>query len=171
MSDNDIEKIQKAWQESKSWLFAEEGCASEVYYCEVELQNLFTTLREISSLATGFEIISYNKTFVSLEELISDIENEKISEFILDCQIPVEDMVLKIKLFGDRSVNKKFDIELLWFPDEVMNIKNMNEFHKFEIIMKYFLRLQETFKTPNLYVGPEQVQSPLDKGASWTEIK
>lgn len=171
-----MDKIERAWQRSQEWILENDGCASEVYYPNISSSNLLSGFRGICNLSNSVKITINQKNgkvddAKSPDGLFELIKAEMLSSFIIECTLYLEDIYSRLVFHVDQMSKNKYDVELLWFPEEVFISKYSNNKYKaFEIITSYVFSLKDSFNSSKLFIGPEQVKGPFEENSMWVEV-
>ncbi len=175
-----MENLEKLWISCKDWLIEFDGSASEAYLCNIQPDNCEKALEAIKMNCQNFNVElcwkeekSEENTTDELKDIISNLENGKLTNFVINLTTTFEKDKIPFTLIVDR-INLEdtfFDINIVWWSDQIFK-NQKSQYGRFKILMNYLFQLKEQFQAQELYVAPENSSRPTqNKYDDWKKIE
>jgi len=174
--DKSQERINRAWKESKSWITEFDGTPMQAVFPKVSIDILPQAFESLSKDTRDFRVSIYGgenggePQFVGPETIQANVERllkDEIGGLDANYTAALPGLDLDAHLIVHTVARDRVDLELVWWSDQVFPDDSDHQ-AMFQSVMSYFIALQELFKAPKVYVGPESLDP--DEDTPWIEL-
>ena len=171
------ERISRAWKESKSWITEFDGTPFQAIFPKVAMEILPHSFETLSKDSANFRVSIYGgesggePQFVGPETIqlnVARLLKDEISGLDANYTANLPGLDLDVHLIVHTVARDRVDLELVWWSDQVFPDDTDHQ-AMFQTVMSYFIFLQDLFKAPKVYVGPESLEDP-DEDTPWVEL-
>ncbi|MGE5222268.1 MAG: hypothetical protein ACM3PY_07515 [Omnitrophica WOR_2 bacterium] len=167
-------RIDRAWEECRSWIAKFDGSPNEAYLLPVEQNILPQAFQALSRQSENFRVstISKEARFISLDELQKNLEllqKKEVEELNANFTARLNSFSLDIHMIIYQLEPSRVALELDWWGDQVFSEAG-DPFKEFQELIPYFVSLQELFNSPHLYLSPETGEKPGQQTTAWVEV-
>jgi hypothetical protein len=175
--DANLERINKAWKESKAWITEFDGTAYQTVLPKVSMEVLPHAFQTLANESDNFRVSIYSAEaggkpeFVSPESIqlnIARLLQDEISGLDANFAAKLPGYDLDLHLVIHTVARDRVDLEFVWWSDQAFP-DDTNYEERFRGLAGYFIYLQSLFKSPKVYIGPESLEEP-GKDSSWVEV-
>jgi hypothetical protein len=171
-------RIRKAWLRSKGWIANFDGSATEMYLPNVPLDHLSQAFLNLAGQTQNFRASvvtgEAGDQAVSIlpENIQSNLERLQsgaIDDLSVNFTAPVDGFSLDLHMIVHLVRNAAAGLEIVWWSDQAFT-EGTDPFTQFQVVMEYFLSLQELFKAEGLLIGPENLEKPGPDAVQWIDV-
>jgi len=177
MNPTDI-RVERAWQKSKDWATQFDGTPNEAYLADIAIdlfpkgvEKIAQTLKDlrVAVISAEEEAQSQNVRPETLQEYLAFFQKGVIGGLNINYTARVADFDLDLHIVVSLVRKRWVDLEIVWWADQAF--PDDTDYHeRFNAIARYFMELQDLFKAPHLYLGPESIDKPGSDLSTWIEI-
>lgn len=177
MMESNQDRINKAWKESKKWVTEFDGTAYQAVLPKVAMDILPHAFAVLEKDSENLRVSIYSgdsvgaPEFVSTETIqlnVSRLLKDEISGLDVNYTAKLPGYDLDVHMIVHTIARDRVDLEIVWWSDQAFPDDTDHQ-ARFQALISYFLFLQQLFKAPKLYIGPESLEEP-DKESSWVEV-
>jgi hypothetical protein len=168
--------INQIWEENNQWLTNFDGCALETYYLDVSAEKLSNALDKHKNLCSSYAMSLFRENQNSerdwdvVKEYIFSNENIP-GNLLVDCGVKTKEFLFSYRMIisKNESIIGLFDINLIWWADQMFKIQQQNE-QIFYMILEHFSFLMRLFGVNEFYLGLESPDDPRVDNEHWVKI-
>jgi len=170
-----IDRIKAAWERCQGFILEPEEAFTETYFLEIPIAKVVSTLEVIRSSSQSFsgswdELENGNEISIDDIETIHKVESGNLvvhGAFEFVTQEPGFDFQILILI--DANKFGSYDVDIVWHSKDVFT-QNIDNFLRFQQLLKYFISQQVLFTNEHLFIGPENPFHPLDRASKWASL-
>ncbi len=168
------DRIETAWTHCRDWVSIYDGMVTETYFLDIHGSNLISTLAAIQDSSISFSLAPEWReeewaTDLSIEDVVRKTHSPDYTSFEVDYVTSEPGFDLTIRLLIDRAEPGLFDADAVWCSDRVFP-SGIDIQKRFRDLLRYFLGLQESFKSSRVFIAPENCEDPREAQSPWLEI-
>lgn len=171
-------RIVRAWRKCKSWITGFTASPTKTYLMNVPENSLAQNMQALAQQSENFRVSVISgqhqdeSYYIGLEALPENLDlliKDEIAELSMNFSAQLTEFVLGIRMIVFPLVSQLYALELEWWGDQVFP-DDVDDYARFQILMRYFITLQGLFHAANLFVGPETAEMPGQETEAWVEI-
>ena len=172
------ERVQQAWQKNKNWITQFDGSPNEAFLSEIAIDLFLKGVEKLAQespdlrvavISVDVDAQSQNIRPDSLQEYLILLQKGAIGGMHINYTAHLADFDLDLHMVVSLERKRWVDLEIVWWADQAFP-DDTDHHQRFTEITRYFLYLQDLFKSPRLYFGPESIDKPGSDLSSWVEI-